>query len=296
MSGGSFAPRPQNQQGAGGNRPAPAGTNGQRPAPTGPRPPGNSPAGGYRPGGGGGGGGNRPANNRNNRGRYFDQTRINERIRAPKVRVIVEEGQHQLGVLPTHQAIRMAKDHGMDLVEVAPNADPPVCKIVNYGKYKYLQEKHKKEAHKHHKGGKVKELKFRIGIDPHDYGIKIVHAEDFLAEGHKVRIQLQFRGRQMAHQELGHQLAQTIKEDLKTMGHCDQEPRMAGRNINMQITPLPEQQRHRKFKTHLKGVTEHHDIKHHDGHDPREDKHDQDDHHDDEPAPSDERKDTTAAK
>jgi translation initiation factor IF-3 len=108
-----------------------------------------------------------------------------------------------------------------------------------------------------------------------------VHAEDFLAEGHKVRIQLQFRGRQMAHQELGHQLAQKIKADLLTMGHVDQEPKMAGRNINMQISPLPGQQRHRKFKTHLKGVTEHHDIKHQEGHDPREDKHDQDDHHDD---------------
>lgn len=248
----------------------------------GPRPGGygGGSSGGYRPGGPGG---NR-SNQRNN-GRFVDQTRINERIRAPKVRVIDEDGQHQLGILPTAQAIRIAKERGLDLVEVAANAEPPVCKIVNYGKYKYLQEKHKKEAHKHQKGGKVKELKFRIGIDPHDYHIKIVHAEDFLAEGHKVRIQLQFRGRQMAHQELGHQLAGKIKEDLKTMGQVDQEPKMAGRNINMQISPLPGQQRHRKFKTHLKGVTEHTDIKHHEGHDPREDKHDEhddhDDHHDD---------------
>jgi translation initiation factor IF-3 len=186
------------------------------------------------------------------------------------VRVVEEDGTHQLGILPTAQAIRIAKERGLDLVEVAPNADPPVCKIVNYGKYKYIQEKHKKEAHKHHKAGKVKEMKFRIGIDPHDYLIKITHAEDFLAEG------------QMAHQELGHKLAQKIKADLLTMGHVDQEPKMAGRNINMQISPLPGQQRHRKFKTHLKGVTEHTDIKHQEGHDPREDKHDQeDDHHDD---------------
>ena len=248
-----------------------------------PRPSGPPRPGGYQGGGGGGpyrpGGGNRPGQGRSN-GRYVDQTRINERIRAPKVRVVEEDGQHQHGVMPTAQAIRLARERGLDLVEVAPNADPPVCKIVNYGKYKYLQEKHKKEAHKHQKGGKVKELKFRIGIDPHDYHIKIVHAEDFLAEGHKVRIQLQFRGRQMAHQELGHQLAGKIKEDLKTMGQVDQEPKMAGRNINMQISPLPGQQRHRKFKTHLKGVTEHHDIKHAEGHDPREDKHDED-HHDD---------------
>lgn len=198
------------------------------------------------------------------------------------MRVVEEDGTHQLGILQTSQAIRIAKERGLDLVEVAPNADPPVCKIVNYGKYKYIQEKHKKEAHKHHKAGKVKEMKFRIGIDPHDYLIKIMHAEDFLAEGHKVRIQLQFRGRQMAHQELGHQLAQKIKADLLTMGSVDQEPKMAGRNINMQISPLPGQQRHRKFKTHLKGVTEHQDIKHQEGHDPREDKHDQEDHHDDE--------------
>lgn len=206
---------------------------------------------------------------------------MNERIRAPKVRVIEEDGQHQLGILPVHQALRIARERGLDLVEVAPQADPPVCKIVNYGKFKYIQEKHKKEAHKHQKGGKVKELKFRIGIDPHDYLIKITHAEDFLAEGHKVRIQLQFRGRQMAHQELGHELAGKIKEDLKTMGQCDQEPKMAGRNINMQISPLPAQQRHRKFKAHLKGVTEHHDHKYTEGHDPREDKHDEHDDHDD---------------
>lgn len=235
-------------------------------------------SGGYRPGGGG----NRPGGRDRPNGRFVDQTRVNERIRAPKVRVVEEDGHHQLGILPTAQAIRIAKERGLDLVEVAPNADPPVCKIVNYGKYKYIQEKHKKEAHKHQKGGKVKEMKFRIGIDPHDYLIKITHAEDFLAEGHKVRIQLQFRGRQMAHQELGHQLAKKIKEDLLTMGHVDQDPRMAGRNINMQLSPLPERQRVRKFKAHLKGVTEHHEIEHHEGHDPREDKHDEnDDHHDD---------------
>jgi translation initiation factor IF-3 len=215
---------------------------------------------------------------------------VNERIRAPKVRVVEEDGHHQLGILPTHQALRIARERGLDLVEVAPMADPPVCKIVNYGKFKYIQEKHKKEAHKHQKGGKVKEMKFRIGIDPHDYLIKITHAEDFLAEGHKVRIQLQFRGRQMAHQELGHQLAGKIKDDLKTMGQCDQEPKMAGRNINMQISPLPGQQRHRKFKPHLKGITEHHEHDFHGDHDPREDKHDVEDHDDHEEEHHEERR------
>jgi translation initiation factor IF-3 len=231
------------------------------------------------------GGGRPPMGQQGNRrppnGRYVDQTRINERIRSPKVRVVDGVTNQQYGVLVTSVALRMARERGLDLVEVAATADPPVCKIVDYGKYKYAQEKQKKEAHKHQKGGKVKEMKFRIGIDPHDYKIKITHAEDFLAEGHKVRLQLQFRGRQMAHQELGHALAAKIKADLLTMGSPDQEPKMAGRNINMQISPLPERQRHRKFRTHLKGVTDHADILHHEGHDPRENRHDEDDHHDD---------------
>ncbi len=178
---------------------------------------------------------------------------MNERIRAPKVRVVDGANDHQLGVMATPIAIRMAKDRGLDLVEVAPNADPPVCKIVNYGKYKYIQEKHKKEAHKHHKTTKVKEMKFRVGIDPHDYLIKMVHCEEFLSEGHKVRVQLQFRGRQMAHQELGFELVKRIKADLLTMAHVDSEPRQAGRNINMQLSPLPERQRVRKFKHVHKG-------------------------------------------
>lgn len=163
------------------------------------------------------------------------------------MRVIDGGSGAQIGVLPTGQAIRMAKDRGLDLVEISAAADPPVCKIVDYGKYKYEQEKKKKEAAKHAKGGKLKEMKFRIGIDPHDYLIKIAHAEEFLSHGDKVRVQLQFKGRQMAHQELGFVLAKKIREDLLTMGHVDQEPKMAGRNINMQISPHPEKQRVRKF-------------------------------------------------
>lgn len=186
----------------------------------------------------------------------MDQTRVNERIRAPKVRVVDGEGTQQLGIMPTPQAIRMARERGLDLVEVAPNADPPVCKIVDYGKYKYIQEKHKKESHKGHKTSKLKELKFRVGIDPHDYLIKMVHAEDFLSEGHKVRIHLQFRGRQMAHQELGFELMARIKKDLASMAHVDSEPKQAGRNINMQLSPLPERQRVRKFRSTQMGDEE----------------------------------------
>ena len=163
----------------------------------------------------------------------------------------------------------------MDLVEISASADPPVCKIVDYGKYKYEQEKKKKESAKAQKGGKLKELKFRVGIDPHDYLIKIAHGEEFLSEGNKVRVQLQFKGRQMAHQEIGFQLARRIREDLLTMGHVDQDPKMAGRNINMQISPLPEKQRQRKFANFKHGKfldpeeednthEEHHEDEHHD--------------------------------
>lgn len=179
-----------------------------------------------------------------------------------------------MGVMPTGQAIRAAKDRGLDLVEISASADPPVCKIVDYGKFKYEQEKKKKEAAKAQKGGKLKELKFRVGIDPHDYMIKIFHAEEFLADGNKVRMQLQFKGRQMAHQEIGFQLAKRIREDLLAMGSLDQEPKMAGRNINMQITPLPEKQRVRKFANfkHGKFINPEeednvHDVEdHHDAH------------------------------
>ena len=191
------------------------------------------------------GGGSRPPYNRG--GRFADQTRINDRIRAPKVRCIDGVTGEQIGVLPTGQAIRMAKERGLDLVEISASADPPVCKIVDYGKYKYELEKKKKETAKAQKGGKLKELKFRVGIDPHDYTIKISHAEEFLHHGDKVRIMLMFKGRQMAHTEIGFQLATKIKADLLTMGNLDQAPKMSGRNINMQITPLPEKQRVRKF-------------------------------------------------
>lgn len=190
-------------------------------------------------------GGSRPPYNRGSR--FADQTRVNERIRAPKVRVIDGSNSQMIGVMPAIQALKLAREQGLDLVEISPNADPPVCKIVNYGKYKYEIEKKKKEAAKAQKGGKLKEMKFRIGIDPHDYLIKISHAEEFLSHGNKVRIQLQFKGRQMAHQELGFELANRIKTDLGGTGHVDQDPRMAGRNINMQISPLPEKQRVRKF-------------------------------------------------
>lgn len=170
------------------------------------------------------------------------RTRVNERIRAPEIRVIY--GEHNV-VLPTHKALKKAKELGLDLVEIAPHAKPPVCRIVDFGKWKYEQSKQKK-AEKPKK--REKEVKFRVNIDPHDYGIKLMHAEDFLAHGFKVRIQLQFRGRQMAHQELGFKLMQRVKEDLSTMAHVDLEPKQNNRNILMMLSPLPKEKQVRKFR------------------------------------------------
>jgi translation initiation factor IF-3 len=145
----------------------------------------------------------------------------------------------------TSEALKVAKARGLDLVEVSANANPPVCRIVNYGKYKYDQKKKEKEHPK--KTSKLKEVKFRVGIDPHDYEIKMTRGEHFLADGDKLRIQLMFKGRQLAHKEIGFQLMQRVKEDFSGMAHVDMEPRAAGRNIMMMLSPLPEHQRKRKF-------------------------------------------------
>lgn len=153
-------------------------------------------------------------------------------------------GEHNV-VLPTHKALRKAKELGLDLVEIAPNARPPVCRIVDYGKYKYEQSKQKK-AEKPKK--REKEVKFRVNIGDHDYAIKLTHAEDFLAHGFKVRIQLQFRGRQMAHKELGFVLMERVKEDLSGMANIDLEPKLNNRNILMMVSPLPPEKQKRKFR------------------------------------------------
>ena len=174
-------------------------------------------------------------------------TRINERIRAPRVRVIVASDNSQLGIMDTAKAIAEAKRRGLDLVEVTAKADPPVCRIVDYGKYKYEQSKLKK-ASGAKPAPKLKEVKFRVRTDPHDYNIKLSHAEDFLEAGNKVRIQLQFRGRENAHHDIGFEVMKRIKEDLVTMGNVDMEPKLAGRQITMMLSPLPEHARQRRFK------------------------------------------------
>ncbi len=179
------------------------------------------------------------------RGDRGDQTRVNERIRAPKVRVITAKGD-QLGVMNTRDALEKAKAVGLDLVEVAPNAEPPVCRIIDYGKYKYLQSKLQKTNKA--RTIKMKEIKLRIGTDVNDYNVKMSRAESFLDYGHKVRFQLRFRGRENAHHELGLEVMQKVAEDLKTMGQVDQPARLAGNTASMALSPLPANQRVKKFK------------------------------------------------
>jgi translation initiation factor IF-3 len=164
------------------------------------------------------------------------------------VRVILAATNEQLGVMRLDEAIRRARALGLDLVEIAPNAQPPVCRIVDFGKFRYDLSKQEKE--KKHSVSKVKEVKFRVNIDEHDYLTKIRHAEDFLDKGNKVKIHLQFRGREMAHKELGMDVVQRVRNDLSGMAHVDMEPKLVGRAIGMTLSPLPANKRHRKFSKH----------------------------------------------
>jgi translation initiation factor IF-3 len=202
-----------------------------------------------------------------------DQTRVNDRIRAPKVRVVGPDGQ-QLGVMTARDALAKAQSVGLDLVEIAAQADPPVCKIIDYGKFKYEQAKLKKQKSK--SATRMKEIKLRVGTGQHDYNIKMGRVEGFLDTGHKVRVVIQFKGRENAHKDLGFVAMQRIIDDLKTMSHVDQAPRLGGRVIAMTLSPLPQGQRKRKF--HLF----HGELLEEDDHDDEdvddEDFHDEDDH------------------
>ncbi len=178
----------------------------------------------------------------------LNQIRVNGRIRAREVRVIVASTSEQLGVMKLSDALRHAQSLGLDLVEVAPTAQPPVCRIVDFGKFKYETSKHEKD--KRNAGSKLKEIKFRVNIDGHDYLTKLRHTEEFLDKGNKVRVQLQFRGREMAHQELGMALMVRVKSDLLTMANVETEPKLMGRNITMTLAPLPANKRKRRFENH----------------------------------------------
>lgn len=161
------------------------------------------------------------------------------------MRVIVASTNEQLGVMSLSDAIRKAQNLGLDLVEIAPNATPPVCRIVDFGKFRYALAKQDKE--KKSSGSKLKEIKFRVNIDEHDYMTKLRHAEEFLEKGNKVKVQLQFRGREQAHKELGDELMQRVKNDLATMAQVEMEPKHMGKSINMTLSPLPANKRKRRF-------------------------------------------------
>ncbi|NCD33789.1 MAG: translation initiation factor IF-3 [Spartobacteria bacterium] len=168
--------------------------------------------------------------------RFGDRTRINNQIRIPEVRCIAEDGS-QLGIMPTYKANEMALAAGLDLVEISPQAKPPVCKIMNYGKFKYEKEKKEKLAKKNQTQTKVKEIKFHANVGDHDYNTKIRQATDFLNEGHRVKFSLFFRGRENAHKEIGFELMERVAVDLTEIGEVEQTAKFVGRNLIMMVFP-----------------------------------------------------------
>lgn len=181
-----------------------------------------------------------PSRNSSPSGSFF---RVNGKIRAREVRVIGQDGKKQLGVLALGDALNLARSHGVDLVEIAPNATPPVCRIVDFGKFRYEQAKRDKESKKHQHATKVKEVQLSPKIDPHDLGVKIGHAIDFLCEDMKVKVTLKFRGREMAHTQIGFQVVQKFVTEIAPFGHPDSQPKLIGRGINVMVSPLPRNKR-----------------------------------------------------
>ena len=168
--------------------------------------------------------------------RKDDGPRVNEQIRVDKVRLIDADG-NQVGVVPTREALAAADEAGLDLVEISPNAEPPVCKILDYGKYKYEMQKKANEARKKQKVVDIKEIKLRPGIGDHDYQVKLRAARGFLEEGDKVKVTLRFRGREMAHLDIGMDLLKKMREELSDIGKPELEPRLEGRQMMMVIGP-----------------------------------------------------------
>ncbi len=162
--------------------------------------------------------------------------RVNEEIAATQVRVIDESG-NQLGIIPLADAIRTAEGRGLDLVEVAPDADPPVCKILDYGKFKYEAQKKRAEARKRQKTIEVKEIKMRPGIDEHDYQVKVRNMRRFLDEGDKVKVTIRFRGREMSHQDLGMKVLDRVRDEFEEQAKVEQFPKLEGRQMIMVIAP-----------------------------------------------------------
>ncbi len=168
-----------------------------------------------------------------------DPTRINERIRVPQVRLIGDDG-NQVGVIDTDKALAYARERDLDLVEVAAEARPPVCRVLDYSKYKYEQEQKAKAARRHQKQVTVREIKFRPKIAEHDYATKKGHVERFLRHDDKVKITIMFRGREQSHPERGEQLLMRLADDLSELGTIEQRPTQDGRNMTMMLGPVKQ--------------------------------------------------------
>jgi translation initiation factor IF-3 len=181
--------------------------------------------------------------------------RINERIRVKEIRVIDEEGQ-QLGVMTPHEALKIARERGYDLVEVAPLAQPPVCRIIDFGKYMYEQKKRAHEAKRKQVVIEVKEIKFRPATDDHDYNFKMKHAREILQDGNKVKATVRFRGREITHKELGFQLLERLEKDLAEFGSPELRPRVEGMAMTVIFGPKKsDKQTHDKPKEQPKPRT-----------------------------------------
>jgi translation initiation factor IF-3 len=164
--------------------------------------------------------------------------RANEQIRVPEIRVIGADG-NQLGVLSTQQALQMAQELGLDLVEISPTSRPPVCRIMDFGKFKYEQSKKQKQSKKKQHTFQVKEVKFRPKTEEHDYQFKRRHAEEFLEKHFKVKITVMFRGREMDHREMGYRILDRLVKDLEPFGTVDRQPEFEGRLMVMYLAPHP---------------------------------------------------------
>jgi translation initiation factor IF-3 len=165
-----------------------------------------------------------------------DGPRVNQEISVPRVRLVDERGE-MIGVVTRNEALQRALEAGLDLVEVAANADPPVVKILDFGKFKYEEQKRRNEARKKQKVIEVKEIKLRPGIDQHDYDVKMRSMVSFIGEGDKVKVTMRFRGRELAHQDLGMNVLMRVKDDLDAIAKVEQFPRMEGRQMVMVMSP-----------------------------------------------------------
>jgi translation initiation factor IF-3 len=165
-----------------------------------------------------------------------DGPRVNEEIRVPQVRLIDQDGE-MIGVMSAREALLRAYDAGLDLLEISPNAVPPVCKILDYGKYKYEQQKKANEARKRQKIVELKEIKVRPNIDDHDYDVKMRQMKEFIGEGDKVKVTLRFRGREMAHQDLGLKVLDRIRTEMAELTKVESMPRLENRQMIMVLAP-----------------------------------------------------------